>query len=614
MASFNDKLKIATAVSGYSRQDLSSQHITSSDFFEFSVAKSFELVPNQKISIDMFTQARLAPMPVPTFGRARINNRAYFVPYRTVFPAWNDFITDTNHSYSNGTSSLVGKVPTLSNHSFVAFLSSAQISTEIINDDTTSDDVDFTVIRSDGTHHYNFTRQGRIAYKILRSLGYGFDFNLLHNDQDLSLLPLFAVAKVYIDWYYPSAYAADSRLAAVEGWLKYDMPNFTTSFGVQDLHDIMNVIVLVNYDSDYFVSAWENPAMPNDGASSSNFVFRDVTNGTGSSYSRQIYSTSGDSSTGAGNAPVIAGVGSNNTYVPTGVGNLGALSQYALNTLRALTDYMKRHQLVGARALDRYLARFGINLPAERLNRSNYIGYHSQVIHFGDVTSTSDTSGANLGDYAGKGISADNCEFQFSATEYGQLIIISTIVPIVGYYQGQHRNTLHITKGDFWTPEFDNLGVQAISAREVYLPLDATKTTEAGEDYSESTSYSDVVFGFTPRYAEYKCAFDLLSGDYVLNSRNAGKDSWHLFRDLDPLFAGKDTSEIVHDVQFVRGVDNEQYARIFYNTDVKYNHFSIIHNFNVTSMFPGKSLWDTYEFSDNDNPKVVEDVNGVKAN
>lgn len=613
MASFNDKMRVATAISGYTRQDLSSQHITSSDFFEFSVAKCLELVPNQKISIDMFTQARLAPMPVPTFGRARINNRAYFVPFRTVFPAWNDFITDANHSYSNGSSSLVSKVPTLSNHSFVAFLRSAINSTEILSDDITSDDVDFTVIASDGAHHYNFTRQGRISYKILRSLGYAFDFNLLHNDEDLSLLPLFCVAKVYIDWYYPSAYASDARLAAVEGWLKFDLPTFTTTFGVQALQDIMNVLVLVNYDSDYFVSAWENPSMPNAGASST-FALKDITNGSAGSYSRQIVSTPNDTSVGSDNAPVIAGTTNTGATYPSGFSNLGALSQYALNALRALTDYMKRHQLVGARALDRYLARFGINLPAERLNRSNYIGYHSQVVHFGDVTATADTSGANLGDYAGKGISADSCEFEFSATEYGCLVIISTIVPIVGYYQGQHRTTMHVTKGDFWTPEFDNLGVQAISAREVYLPLDGTKTTEAGEDYADSTSYSDVVFGFTPRYAEYKCAYDILSGDYVLNSRNAGKDSWHLFRNLDALFAGKDTSEIVHDVSFVRGVDNEQYARIFYNTDVKYNHFSIIHNFNITSMFPGKSLWDTYEFSDNDNPKVVEDVNGVKSN
>lgn len=611
MAAFNDKMRIPTAISGYAKLDLSSQHITTSDFFEFAVAKNYELVPNQKININMFTQARLAPMPVPTFGRARINNRAFFVPYRTIFPAWTDFITDANHTFSNGTSSLVGKVPSLSNHNFVQFLMSAWCSTELDSETAGLEDGDFVVVASGGARIFNFTSDGRRAYKILRSLGYAFDFNLLHTDEDISLLPIFAVAKVYIDWYYPSAYASDSRLANVEAWLKYDINNFSQSFGSQDLEDILNVLVRVNYDSDYFVSAWENPVNPNTGAYSS-MAFRDITNAPNNQGNNATYvvtSTTSTSSNGADNAPQLQGNSS-----PTIGANLQKFSQYALDALRSLTDYLKRHQLVGARALDRYLARFGVNLPAERLNRSNYIGYHSQTIHFGDVTSTADTSGANLGDYAGKGISADSCNFQFSATEYGQLVIISTIVPIVGYYQGQNRNTMHLTKGDFWTPEFDNLGVQAISAREVYMPMDGTKTTEAGEDYAESTSYSDVVFGFTPRYAEYKCPFDVLSGDYVLNSRNAGKDSWHLFRNLDPLFAGKDTSEIVHDIDFVRGLDSAQYSRIFYNTDVKYNHFSIIHNFDVTSMFPGKSLWDTYEFSEDDNPKVTEDVNGVKAN
>ena len=115
MASFLDKIKVDTAVENRNKLDLGCDHITSANFMQYNVAWCKELVPKEKISVSMETFTRLNPMPVPTFGRAKINNRAFFVPFRTIFPAWNDFITDSRHSYANNIMKTVDTVILIQN-------------------------------------------------------------------------------------------------------------------------------------------------------------------------------------------------------------------------------------------------------------------------------------------------------------------------------------------------------------------------------------------------------------------------------------------------------------------------------------------------------------------
>ena len=115
MASFLDKIKVNTAIDNRNKLDLGCDHITTANFMQYNVAWFKELVPNEKISVSMETFTRLNPMPVPTFGRAKINNRAFFVPFRTIFPAWNDFITDVRHTYANNVMKTVDTVILLQN-------------------------------------------------------------------------------------------------------------------------------------------------------------------------------------------------------------------------------------------------------------------------------------------------------------------------------------------------------------------------------------------------------------------------------------------------------------------------------------------------------------------
>jgi hypothetical protein len=677
MANFLDKFKVKTALEKNTTLDLSCQHLTTSNWMEYSPVYTKEMVPGEKLNVNMETFARLAAMPVPTLGRSLIHNRAFFVPYRTVFKGWNDFITDTMHVSSDlsAPNTIPSTVPYFSNIDILKLFFDATGEPLVkVADIPSASDATLWIhsYNQDGTFGtsgsiaFSFTNLGRRFLKILHSLGYrpiwdlsvsdgaaeiiadeewfsraikpnpdgdgqitdiyvdfvslqsyitavdteGYGYNTVKN----SALPLFSALKVYVDWYWPSQYVGDVAYNRITSLLSDDVGRDPYISG-SDLYFVLNSIKAVNYDSDYFVSAFDAPTGPaaND-VNVSTMTMYDVNNTNGGSSNLLITNDIDDD---AVYAPKVG----NATEENPKTNNVHGISQYALDALKAMTDYFKRHQLVGSRALDRYYARFGKSLSAEKLNRSNYIGAMNQPIQFADVFSHSDTEGAQLGAFAGKGLSYGGQGFEFSTDEYGMFIIVSSIIPIVGYYQGQDRTTMHLNRLDFWTPEFDQLGNQAIARRELYIPQFVdSNDTQMIDTYYTSTDNINGVFGWTPRYSEYKIGRDKMTGDFQLHSKSAAGDTstaWNLMRDInmEDFYDSSKPNEldIVHTIDFVQGTDNNQYNRIFYNTNSNADKFYVIHNFNVTSNSPMHSLYDSYEF-DSKGDSVVADVNGVKVN
>ena len=514
---YPNKTQVPVASHNRTKLNLSAPHITTADFMQFNVAKILHLVPGQSVDIKHMTFTRLEPMPVPTFGRARIINRAYFVPFRTVWSSWMDFINDTPHSYDDSNSAFFG-IPSIApwftmNNLIETFIEDSEFCNQVTESYA---DFNYGILLDDLTAEqnlfYRFTNLGRWAYKMLRSLGYGITFSDYtrrpeQNNQKISALPLLCAAKVYCDFYFPAQYAQTQDMLEVQRFFTRNVPTDfldETWFTPSDIRMILKLMYNIAYSSDYFTSAWDNPFAPNANLSS-DFAIDDITQDNNQRVA-------------------FGGAEGDNTQLAPQIENPQAIyniSQYSLTALKSLTDYVKRNQIVGSRSLDRYLSRYGFNLTAEKLNRCIKISEYSQDIQFGDVTATADTArdeGAPLGGYAGKGLSYGNGTFDFQTVEHGCLIIVSTIVPDVAYYQGLQRSVLHIDKTDFWTPEFDNLGVQAISAQELYVPLDTDKI-------QGNVGYDDKIFGFAPRYAEYKIPYAQMTGDYTLPSKNVGKDS-----------------------------------------------------------------------------------------
>lgn len=607
MAQVPNRVDMPTAVTHYSNISTPQHHITTSNFMEFNCVGRKMLVPKQSISFRLNGFSRLKPMQVPTYGGAQEHLRAYFVPFRTVMPGFNEFYEDTTYVDNQG-QARIPQLHQIRNSTFLKAICNNEFSTFVdynaLPEDERANSYDFVVYDNTTTPaavgYRKFTTKGKYLYKLLVSLGYKIDF-VLNGPTGLDFrhcaLQFLCFLKVFYDWYYPSQYADDATSAKIKSLLNYSTYTVIDGASQFDIFltdqlfiDIINAVYRVCYDSDYFVSAWDNPVAPSNGAYS-NISIGDVT----------AENTS------------FAVIRNNNIGSPEINAN-ASISQYAIDALKAVNDWMKRKQISGARLLDRYLAQWGITLPAEKLNRSLWIGENISNVRFGDVTSTADTEGATLGAYAGKGYNHSQSDvINFSTDEFGMIIIVASIVPNVGYYQGQDRTTMYSSRFDFYHPEFDALGVQALSTRELYVPTGVLKDAD-----SRGIDWNNAVFGFVPRYAELKVGNEIVSGDIILNSKNAAMEGWSLYRDVSGFYESdtvNSITELVHSKDFVLGTDAEQYNRIFHITDNVEDKFVSEYHFDFQTRFPGKKLYDSYEFREEDKAqKVSMDVNGVRAN
>lgn len=585
-----DKTKVAVGLNSHSHLDLSHDHITSSNFMDLQPVCYRHMIPNEKLSVQANAFARLAPLAVPTYGRARLNMRAFFVPFRTVMPRFTEFITDTVASkFVSNTSPSVGIVastPIIQASTIVSAFNNGVIvyenGTYPLTEAGTSSTYDYV----SGGNYYRFTVMGRRLYKVLLSLGYEI-IPAKKSDIIFSALGLLCYLRIFFDWYSVSQYMDTSTYQRFASWFTYDDPNSRFEMSSSDLIALASYVLRVAYDGDYFTSAWDNPVAPNSGLYSS-FLLPDISVGAG------VVTQSPNGT------PVVQGSSS--------VTDVSQLSQYSIDALKALTDYMKRHQLAGARQIDRYLADFGINLDADKLDRSTYLGLSSMDIKIGDVMSHANTSTdpneSNLGDYAGQGIINGGKRFDFTTSEFGMFIIVSSILPSGGYYQGFDRNNLHTTKDQFFLPDFDALGVQSIAKGELYV--------SPNEVFVGDGSYSET-FGYISRYAEYKAPRNFVTGDIRVKSALVGGDSWHMMREFDDLSFDESLANVVHSLPFCLGRDASQYNRIFnYKSDDK-DKFYIVYHFDIGAYSPCKSLFDTYEF-ENQNKEITMDANGVKMN
>lgn len=570
----NNKFQIKTAKPAAVNQfnNLSCDHITTSNFMEVQPVYYRHLTPvDETLSVTAEAYSRLQPMPIPTMGRAQQNIRAFWIPYRTLFSTWNNFITDTYDGSPNNS------LPTLSSVVLEEFFMLEEMSTG------TSLNSDFIVNNGSQTLYRKFTPFGRKVYKILLSLGYDYTIRDL-GAISYNAIALLAYFKVINDWYYPSQYVAESPLSSIlNGFYKGTLISFTA----RHLSDAFRYAAAVDmYNPDYFTSAFDHPEGPNV-VNNASVIFKDISQ---SPITSQVGVT-------ANNTPTMQ---IDPDVTPT------QITEYGLHTLHALSDYMKRHQLAGSRALDRYLARFGVTLSTEKLNRSTYLGVKSTPLQFSSVESTSSTDSAYLGDYAGKGQSFIQDSFTCNPqNEYGMFLIINTYVPQVGYVQGIDRHNLHLSNYDFFTPEFDALGNQAISKLELL--------NSVSRYIANSQDVVNQVFGFTPRYSEYKVPRDFLTGDFRVNSVGAANlQAWHLMRLFDDV---SDYEQLVHDIDFVSGTDSKQYGRIFYeNTKNGSDQIHCIFRFHVNLASHQKQLYDVFDFSNDDGQDIILDTNGVKVN
>ena len=483
MASFN-KVTLPIGVEKRSDVNMSAIHVGSTDFGRMDVVYHTELIRGDNVKMKLTSMLRAAPMPCPTFGKFRRSLRVFFVPHRILTaPAnfntsafsWDEWIngqTSSSHPYFSVASLKLVYAGSSSAAPLISALSSWRDACRLASQ-----------LRFP-SYIYNMSKDATIpASNVAR-------FNPF---------PAAAYQRIFWDWYRDASLIDESNLLTYVPLLSpgelsstLSMPYLTPRYCC--------------WDKDYFTTAKTNPQ-------------------------------SGQKSAVAPNSTNVDAVTLNPKNVQASNGSFASVGSSAkipvqfIRAAEALQKYLERNNLAGSRLIDRMVARFGGSRNVVRLNMSEYLGQVEDTMVVGDITASNDLSsttaqdnafnlggqGSIMGQQSGKSYGRSVSDtIEYHAEETGTLMVISTLVPSTGYYQGIDRSLTRGTtddKFDYFTPELQGIGYQPVYLQELYADASSSQ-----------------LFGFAPRYADYLFQPDVVSGDLVLSSTSAGMDGYHTFR------------------------------------------------------------------------------------
>lgn len=180
-------------------------------------------------------------------------------------------------------------------------------------------------------------------------------------------------------------------------------------------------------------------------------------------------------------------------YDPAGTLQVGATSITDLRRAFALQNWFERNAVAGSRYTEFLRAHFGVTSSDARLDRPEYIcGSRSPITISEVLNTTGEDGGLAQGNMSGHGVGVNNGkQGSYYCEEHGWIIGIMSIMPKTAYQQGINRHWTRFDKFDYYFNEFANIGEQEIKRKEIWGYYD---TLEEGEE----------VFGYIPRYAEYK--------------------------------------------------------------------------------------------------------------
>ena len=199
--------------------------------------------------------------------------------------------------------------------------------------------------------------------------------------------------------------------------------------------------------------------------------------------------------------------------------DLSSATTFNVSDLRLafqVQKWMERNARAGARYTESLRAHFGVSPRDERLQRPEYVGGSRAPVIVSEVLQTSSTDSTSAqGNQAGHAITVDRsyCA-KYSATEYGLMMGIMSVMPRSAYQQGIDRQWLRSTKYDFYFPEFANLSEQAVERAEIYV--------------SDVEAENKTLFGYQGRYDEMRIKRNMVCG-YMRSIL----DYWHLGRKFD---------------------------------------------------------------------------------
>lgn len=433
-------------------------------------------------------------------------------------------------------------------------------------------------------------RQKRLR-KVLLGLGYSLDIN---NPSKVSMLPLVAYYKAWFTTLFPNRYKTWTQTNAfklMEGLSDYGNNTITSGNTVQ----IAYFIGLLNdlcdtfyYDDADFYSAHLTGTSVNFTGTSIDYVDGLTSNVTPDGYQGKALVSN------------VQGLQPSADFSST-----FEVSDTTLRMLRVLTKFVNKNTQIGGKIAEYLRVHYGADL-INNLLENYFIGGDSIDIQISDVMSNAATDGAELGDYAGKGLGyKDGKSFKYDAKSFGYWITFSAVIPKSKWYQGIDPQLLHRERFEYFTPEMDALGF-ACNPKSLLI----TNEGIGVQGLNVSGRLNNKTFGFLPRYSEYKLPTkNIVNGDITLPSTRNDLMPYTLDKTFTPVevLATPTTGTSWNNVRVwkfpaINAVaDNLDLRRIGYKAEygnfdrVFYANEDAEHQLMYTSRGSGAGLWDFFD-------------------
>lgn len=509
----------------YNVSNLSFPNSFSADYGKLYPCLVKEVLAGEIFSDFSEDMVRTQPLVAPVFSRTDCSVHYFFVPNRLIYEDWTKFIVrgdDGNTDYDK---------PYINPLLFDTDLATPNgIQWSLWMDGSLMDYLNFATFRPD-------TPKGDLP---------------VTSEAPLDMMPFNAYSLIYNEYYRDENLIPEVFLWKASGYTQNydDYQDYLTElhadwFDPSDLSwlakaEILSFPMFLRYRSwrkDYFTSALpfvqkgvpislaglstDEAALPVRHKSTANFS----SNSARFSY---FYNAGSNStyypSLGALNIAPVTEDGT--TAYPPPAGNILNVQSYVdlpalqgsvmtISDLRvgiALQQWFELNARVGS---DRYfeylLGHFGVRDRDSRLQRPEYLGGFTHSIQISEVEQNSATVQGETpqGNLAGKGFGyAANSRVKYRFPEPGFLMAIFSIRPQAVYFQGLPRMYTRWDAFDYFDPLFDHLSEQPIYKSELFYEWDV----RPGSD-------SDAVFGYTPRFSEYRTSQGEIHGNFRNNLR-----------------------------------------------------------------------------------------------
>ena len=496
--------KVAMPKPAQNTFDLSHDRKFSMKIGEITPILCQETVPGDKFNVESTNLLRFAPMLAPIMHQTSVYIHYFFVPNRIIWDNWEDFITGGEDGTANPAFPVFNNLGSVSEGSLFDYLGLPT-----------------------GT-----------------SIG------------DVNALPTMAYNKIYNEYYRDQNLATKITDKAVDG--------NNSAVGLFNLQKRA-------WQHDYFTSAlpWtqKGPEATLPLGTTAPLLYQDV-NPPGSDYTIARARVS-DGAGPMGNLNyddyLTDGAGrlkdSNSQFynldvTETHVTDLSDAAAASINELRRafrLQEWLERNARGGSRYIEVIMAHFGVKSSDSRLQRPEFLGGSATPVTISEVLQTSDnasetTPQANM---AGHGVAVGQSNrVSYFCEEHGFILGLMTVMPKTAYQQGLPKIFSKFDKFDYFWPSFQSIGEQPIYNQEIY--------------YDAGDSQNEEVFGYTPRYAEYKYIPSSVHGE-IRTSLNF----WHMGR----IFASRPALN----ADFVE-CDNSEVERIFAVNQDAENLYVYLHN------------------------------------